>query len=33
MLQRLPVQKFHGDEALALVLANFVDGADVGMVQ
>ena len=28
-----PVEKFHCDEALTVVLADFVDGADVGMVQ
>ena len=33
VLQRHAVEKFHRDEALALVLADFVDGADVGMVQ
>ncbi len=29
----MPVQKLHGDEGLAVLLADFVDGADVGMVQ
>ena len=29
MLQRLPIQEFYGDEAFALVLANFVNSADV----
>ncbi len=33
VLQRQPVQKFHGDERFAVLLVNFVDGADVGMVQ
>ncbi len=33
VLQRQAVQKLHGDERLAVVLANFVDGADIGMVQ
>ena len=33
MLQRHTIQIFHGDEALAFVFADFVDGADVGMVQ
>src|SRR5271156_4092338 len=33
MLQRQPVQKFHGDERASAVFGNFVDGADVGMVQ
>ena len=33
VLQRQAVQKLHGDEALAVVLADFVNGADVGMVQ
>ena len=27
------VQKFHGDECLAILLANFIYGADVGMIQ
>ena len=33
VLQGEAVQKLHGDEALALVLANLVDGANVGMVE
>src|ERR1700728_30070 len=33
MLQRYAVQKLHDNERLPLVLPNFVDGADVGMVQ
>ena len=33
MLQRHAIQKLHGDEGLAVLFANFVDGADVGMVQ
>ena len=33
MLQRHAIQKFHGDERLAVLLANVVDGANVGMVQ
>jgi hypothetical protein len=38
MLQRLAVQKLHGDEQLLAAIADFVladliDGADVGMVQ
>jgi hypothetical protein len=33
VLQRLAIQKFHGDEMLALIFVNFVDRADVGMVQ
>ena len=33
VLQREAVEKLHGDEALAFVLADFVDGADVRMVQ
>ena len=28
-----PVQKLHGDERLAVLLANVVNGADVGMIQ
>jgi hypothetical protein len=33
MLQGEPVQKFHDDERLSVLLINLVDGADVGMVQ
>ena len=33
LLQRLPLQQFHGDEAMAFVFADFVDRADVRMVQ
>ena len=33
VLQRQPVQKLHGDEPLAFVLTDFVDGANIGMVQ
>src|ERR1035438_9663348 len=33
MLQGCAVQKLHGEEALAIVFADFVDGADIGMVQ
>ena len=33
MLQRHAVQKFHDDEGLAVLLTNFIDGADIGMVQ
>src|SRR5215467_9002733 len=33
MLQCLAVQEFHGDERLRLMLSNFVNGANVRMVQ
>ena len=33
VLERLAIEKFHGDEAAALVFINFIDGANVGMVQ
>src|ERR1700674_1501203 len=33
MLQRQPVQKFHRDERSAVLLVNFVDRADVRMIQ
>jgi hypothetical protein len=33
VLQRLAVEKFHGDEAAAVELVNFINRANVGMVQ
>jgi hypothetical protein len=33
MLQRLPIEEFHGDKGLAVLLANVVDRADIGMIQ
>jgi hypothetical protein len=33
MLQGRAVQKLHGDERFAVLIVNFVDRADVGMVQ
>src|SRR5450432_3567838 len=33
MFQRLPGQALHHDEEMPLVLADLVNGADVGMVQ
>ena len=33
MLESRAIQKFHGDESLAILLANVVDGADVGMIE
>ena len=33
MLQRQPIQKFHGDERASAFFANFVDGANIGMIQ
>ena len=33
VLQRLAVQVFHGDECLAILLTNVVNGADIGMIQ
>ena len=33
MLQRLAAEAFHHDEHMSFVLADFVDGADVGMIQ
>ncbi len=33
LLQRLTIQKLHGDERAPIRLANFIDGADIRMVQ
>jgi len=33
MLQRGTVEVFHGDEGLAFMLADLVDGANIGMIQ
>ncbi len=33
VLQGQAIQKFHGDEGLLAVFADFVDGADIGMVE
>src|SRR5271154_7028337 len=33
MLQRQSIQKLHGDECLAVLVVDFVDGADVGVIQ
>ena len=33
MLQGVAIQKLHGDESLAVLLANVVNRADVGMVE
>src|ERR1039458_7775993 len=33
MLQGQPVQKLHGDERFAVLVVNFVDGADVWMIE
>ena len=33
MLQRLPVEKFHHNKRLTVVLADFMDGTNIGMVQ
>src|ERR1700741_2784641 len=33
MLQRHSVQKFHDDERVAVVVADLINGADVGMVE
>src|SRR5580704_14445076 len=33
MLQSRAIQKLHGDEGFAMLVVNFVDGADVWMIQ
>ena len=33
MLQRLAVEKLHGNEGLAASVANFMNGANVGVIQ
>jgi len=33
LLEGLPFEQLHGDERLAFVFINVVDGADVGMIQ
>jgi hypothetical protein len=33
VLQGCTVQKFHGDEGAPFVVADVVDGADVGMIE
>ena len=33
VLERLAIEKFHGDEGLAILLADVVNRANVGMVQ
>src|SRR5215813_10213707 len=33
VLEGLPLQILHGDEGLAFILADLVDGTDMGMVQ
>src|ERR1700684_3896634 len=33
MLQSLAIQKLHGDKLLVAFTANFVNGADVGMIE
>jgi len=33
VLQCLPIQKLHGDEMLALVFVNLMNGADIGVIQ
>ena len=33
MLQRHAVEKLHGDKGLVAVFADFVDGANVGMIE
>src|ERR1700730_9871461 len=33
MLQSVALHQFHGDEGLAFALVNFIDGADIRMVE
>ncbi len=33
MLERLAFEKFHGDKSQAVLLVDFVNGADIGMIQ
>ena len=33
VLERHAIEKFHDDEGASLVLADFVDGADIGMIE
>jgi hypothetical protein len=33
MLERDPVEKFHGDKCFAVLFTDIVDGADIGVVQ
>jgi len=33
MFERPAIEEFHGDEAVAVLFADVVDGTDVGMVQ
>src|SRR6266487_6669427 len=33
MLERYPIQKFHGDECLPILLTYVVNGADVGVIE
>src|SRR5580692_2036509 len=33
MLQRQPIQKLHGDKSLSVLVIDFIDGADIGVVE
>ena len=33
MLQRYPVEKLHDEEGVAILLPDFIDGADIGMIE